>query len=268
MENSVKLSTPAIRHAVQQAALVAARKSGWKRLDRAPILAQFADRAPKSNIYRWIAEARKLPLTRTPEEMLDDAKSGDALLVGSVVREIREAVAPAPGAALARHAMPYALPLPSLGETAAAVVPVPGLMELPLRNASRPRMTRWAKSRGADGDIRNTRLILRAAETLRRSLETAVKLQEAIEDGAEVEQFHRTILEEIAAIDPSVAARIRARLLETNAAYTARTWPCVGRQIGFMRNDDSCSWPLTSPSSCSRWDLARKRGGPALGRAH
>jgi hypothetical protein len=207
MEYSAKLSTQAIRHAAQQAALVAARKSGWKRLDRAPIVAQFADRAPKSNIYRWIAEARKLPLTRTPEEMLDDAKSGDAALVGSVIREIKESVAPAPGAALARQAMPYALPLPSLGETAAAVVPVP-VMEL-VKKCVQAADDTMAKSRGVDGDIRNTRLILRAAETLRRSLETAVKLQEAIEDGAEVEQFHRTILEEIAAIDPSVAARSR-----------------------------------------------------------
>ena len=220
MENTDTPPTNSVRHEVQQAALAAARKFGWKRLDRAPIVAQFADRAPKSNIYRWIGEARKLPLARTPEEMLEDAKSGDAALVGSVVREIKEAVAPEPRAVAARQAMPYALPLPSLGETAAAVVPVP-VMEL-VKKCLQAADDTIAKSRGADGEIRNTRLILRAAETLRRSLETAVKLQGAIQDGAEVEQFHRTIIEEIAAIDPGVAARIRGRLLETNMVYAAR----------------------------------------------
>jgi len=227
MENSAKLSTQAIRHEVQQAALMAARKSGWKRIDRAPIVEQFTNRVPASTIYRWIAEARKLPLTRTPAEMLNDAKSGDAALVGSVVREIKEAVAPEASAVLARQAMPYALPLPSLGEIAAAVVPVP-VMEL-VKKCVQAADDTMAKSRGADGDIRNTRLILRAAETLRRSLETPVKLQEAIEDGAEVEQFHRTILEEIAAIDPNVAARIRGRLLETNTVYAARMNTMAGR---------------------------------------
>ena len=81
MENTDTQKTNSVRHEVQQAALAAARKFGWKRLDRAPIVSQFAERAPISNIYRWIGEARKLPLARSPDEMLADARSGDAALV-------------------------------------------------------------------------------------------------------------------------------------------------------------------------------------------
>ncbi|MCB5944253.1 hypothetical protein [Acidocella sp. KAb 2-4] len=211
-------SKSAVRLEVQQAALAAARVTGWKHVDRASLVARFIDRAPQSSIYRWIAEAKKQPLARTPKEMLTDARSGDAGTVGSVVREIQERVVPPSAAARVPPPLPLALPLPTLDETAAAVVPVMALV----CQCIQAGQDVIAKARGVDGEVRNARLLLQAAENLRRSLETAVKLQEAIQDGAEVDEFHRVVLAEVAKADPATAARIRTRLLEVNASYTAR----------------------------------------------
>jgi hypothetical protein len=69
------------------------------------------------------------------------------------------------------------------------------------------------RSRDAAGAVRNSKMLLLAAEQLRRSLDTAVKLQEAISDGLQIEQFHATIMDEITKIDPVLAGRIAKRLL-------------------------------------------------------
>ena len=63
--------------------------------------------------------------------------------------------------------------------------------------------------------------MLSAAENLRRSLETAVKVQEAVMDGVQIERFHEVLIEEIGRCEPGVAARIVERLQAINAAWSA-----------------------------------------------
>ena len=76
------------------------------------------------------------------------------------------------------------------------------------------------RSRDAAGGVRNSKMLLQAAEQLRRSLETAIKLHDAISEGLQVEAFHVVLLEEVAKIEPTAAARIRLRLLDASESWT------------------------------------------------
>ncbi len=113
--------------------------------------------------------------------------------------------------------VPFAAPAPQPGDPSVPV-PVTQLVQMCVQ-AGQDVM---AASRGPDGKPRNSKMLIRATDSLRRCLETAVRLQEAIADALALEEYDRVILDEIAKIDPAVAARITARLLELNATYSAR----------------------------------------------
>ena len=66
----------------------------------------------------------------------------------------------------------------------------------------------------ADGRVRNSRMVLKAAEEMRKSLETVVKLQAAMNDAAALERFHGAILDVIRQEDPAIAQRVMRRLDE------------------------------------------------------
>ena len=112
---------------------------------------------------------------------------------------------------------PFAAP-PVQPGAAAVPLPVTQLVQMCVQ-AGQDVM---AASRGPDGKPRNSKMLIRATDTLRRCLETAVRLQESITDALALGEYDRIILEEIAKIDTAVAARITARLLELNATYSAR----------------------------------------------
>jgi hypothetical protein len=196
------------KHEVQSAAVAAARITGWAALDRPTLFEAFKDTVPRSTFYRWLTEIDGAPLDRTVAEMIRDARLGGRAEVESVAGEVQ---------ARAAAALPK---VPSLEDCAAATTPLPVMEKLHKCLAAAEDV--MARSRDAAGAVRNSKMLLQAAEQLRRSLDTAVKLQEAISDGLQIEQFHAAIMEEIAKIDPSVAARITARLLEVNAAWAGR----------------------------------------------
>jgi hypothetical protein len=198
----------ALRQEVHQAAIAAARITGWAALNRPALVAEFKGRAGRSTLYRWLAEIDGAPLERSVGEMILDARAGGRPRVESVTEEIQ---------ARAAAAFPK---VPTIGECVAATTPLAVMEKLATCLAAAQDV--MSRSRDAAGVVRNGKMLLAASEHLRRSLETAVKLQEAITDGLEVEQFHASIMEEIAAIDPVVAGRIAARLLEMNAAWAGR----------------------------------------------
>jgi hypothetical protein len=195
---------------VYKAAIAAARITGWAALDRPALVAAFKGQVPRSTMYRWLSEIDGAPLDRTTAEMIRDARAGGRPQAESVAGEVQ-----------ARAAAIFPK-MPSLEECVAAVTPAHVIDKLhKCLTAAEDVMDR---SRDSAGAVRNSKMLLLAAEQLRRSLDTAVKLQEAISDGLQIEQFHATIMEEIAKIDPAVAGRIAARLLEVNAIWGGRRW--------------------------------------------
>ena len=202
-----------IKEEVQTAIIDAARITGWAALDRPSLVAAFRGRVGRSTMYRWIDALLDTPLDRATAEIIRDARQGSPAQVQSVAREIQE-----------RAAGMFPV-LPTIEETAAVVIPVPVVEKLNMCLAAAQDV--MSRSRDTAGAVRNSKMLLAASEHLRRSLETVVKLQEAISDGLQIEQFHATIMEEIAKIDPMVAGRIATRLLEVNAVWAGR--PDIGR---------------------------------------
>ena len=67
-------------------------------------------------------------------------------------------------------------------------------------------------ARRDDGQPRVPMLLLRASEHLRRSLDTACRIQQACMELSQIERFHSLIIEEIAKESPEAAERILARV--------------------------------------------------------
>lgn len=70
-----------------------------------------------------------------------------------------------------------------------------------------------------DGRVKNSRMLLKAAEEMRRSLETVVRLQQAMNDIAGLERFHAAIIETVRAESPELAQRVLRRLDELAARW-------------------------------------------------
>jgi hypothetical protein len=180
---------------LENAAIIAALKQG--RAGQALGEADAA-RVRRGPIDKGLQRAR----SRQPEKVLE------------VAREVKAKASAAPAALSVAHEMP------SMEETASVMVPIPVMDKIRVCiNAAHEVME---KSRNADGSVRNAKLMLMASEQLRRSLDTAVKLQEAISDGLQIERFHQTIMDEIRKIDPDVARSIVAKLNEINANWSGR----------------------------------------------
>ena len=69
-----------------------------------------------------------------------------------------------------------------------------------------------------DGRVRNAKLFLNAAESLRRSLETAARLQATMNDLAALERFHKAMIDVIQQESPELARRVLRRLDQLAAA--------------------------------------------------
>ena len=78
-----------------------------------------------------------------------------------------------------------------------------------------------AYARHEDGKPRNAKLLLGASEHLRKSLETATRLYEALRQVDAVDRMHDAIMQEISAESPELAERIVLRLGQVVARFGA-----------------------------------------------
>ena len=192
----------ALRGELEEALLQEAMERGADRIRRAEVARAFVLRGlSRSTAYQWVADA------------LDSGRLGQAL--ARRVRESAEARAAVAGVSLAEDAADQAarvLPQPASVATAIAetdsAVDIIREMAATISDVKAVRATAF----GEDSKPRNTRLLLRAAEAMRRNLETAVRLQQAMHELGQVERFHQAIVAEIAKESPELAQRVVARL--------------------------------------------------------
>jgi hypothetical protein len=180
----------------------------------------------------WGYEGHRLPVSAPPakvQKAIEQVQGEDVAEVISGARTIKRAgggTVPRTPHHPPNPAGPVILPppltagLPTLDETAKAIIP-PQVMDL-IEICLAAGRDVAAKSRDGTGQVRNSKLLLMAAEQLRRTVETAAKLQETIADQVQVDRFHQVCVEEIGKIDREVARRIVARLQEVNASWSAR----------------------------------------------
>lgn len=184
-----------LRREVELAVLEAVKAAGpGVKVNRAAIWRKFEGRGvSRTQCFVWIAA------------VLEDQDAGAPSLADA-------AVAPPPPAEPIN-------PVVEAEAVASAVVPagaagraLPILQHLQqtIEDVLRVRSTAFH----VDGRVRNSRMVLRAAEEMRRSLETVVKLQAAMNDAASLERFHSAILDVIAEESPELAQRVMRRLDE------------------------------------------------------
>lgn len=164
----------------------AVRDIGPEGFDRTSFAAKWIKRGvSRSTAFRWIAE--------------------DLVVAG---QELAVQV----NATALRAAMPH-----KADPVVAAAAPLP-VMEL-IRSCIQTAEEIREAARGPDGKIRLTKTALAASEHLRRSLETAAKLHEAIRDVQQTEAMHAAIISEIEAESPELAMRVLRRLENLAAGW-------------------------------------------------
>lgn len=76
-----------------------------------------------------------------------------------------------------------------------------------------------AYAKTAEGKVRNSKLMLQAAENLRRCIETGARVAEMLVNAAEVERYHAVIFDCLKEESPALAERIVLRLQRLNTGY-------------------------------------------------
>jgi hypothetical protein len=195
-----------LRREVEAAVAKSVKAIGIDRFRKEPIVHRFIGRgAAVSSLYRWIdasiasgkpgqaavkavKKAAKARASRTPDP------------VGEIVDEVRER-----------------LPVTVRLEDVAGTPTVKIIEELGTVVADLKSLVRHAKC--ADGSVRNARLLLQASDRVRACMETALKVQAAMRDVAQVDRLHDAILEEIRRESPETAERILHRIDIIAAAW-------------------------------------------------
>lgn len=118
---------------------------------------------------------------------------------------------------------------PPLGETSSGIMPVPaivaprptgiGIVMAKLERAMETVDQCITFAYGENGKLRNPRMALTAADGLRRCLETALKLHEAVDNVQAVQRFMDEIMIALGDVSPEVAAAVVARMQEVTGRW-------------------------------------------------
>ncbi|CAH2606234.1 conserved protein of unknown function (plasmid) [Rhodovastum atsumiense] len=172
---------PSLRDEVEAAVLAELARVGPEAFSKAEIARRFADRgASRATLYRYI------------DGPLKSGKAGQ-----HVAREVKAAVEaraklPDPPAAAAQAAAAKLPALVTVDDIASSGGVIPVIEKLVGCIGIAEQLI--AHARTEDGKVRSAKLLLSASEHMRRNLETAVRLQEAMRQAEEMERFHRRIL--------------------------------------------------------------------------
>lgn len=184
-----------LRREVEAAVLKAIRAAGPRgRVMFSHIVRQFEGRGVgRSTLYAWCQAIQRSYIATRPDVSTEPPEPAAPHDAGVEARELAAAVVPA----AEEPAGPMGRALPILRH-----------LQQTIEDVLRVRSTAFH----ADGRVRNSRMVLKAAEEMRRSLETVVKLQQAMNDQAALERFHAAILDVIREEDPLLAQRVMKRL--------------------------------------------------------
>ncbi len=180
-----------VRGELEAALLADAERAGLDRLDRAAVVRRFVGRgASERTLYRWAAG------------LIDS---------GRAAQHLSDRL----GAAAAAHAGAHPATraaVPGIASTSALMGNSPAGLVVLLQDALACSTQVMQHARDADGRVRNAKLLLSAAGTLARCLDTAMRLQASLQNSAALEAFHEAVIAEIRVESPVTAERIVRRL--------------------------------------------------------
>jgi len=206
----------ALRAEVEAAVDAAFQRLGPKGFTRASVVSQFKDRAPSvPTLYRWIDVRVK---SGKPSAMLAKRiKASAQKAVRSSARRGEGTVAAT--ADVAARALASA-PMVGIGAMLPGASTLDVLAEL--RACIEAGKQVMAHARNQDGSVKTASTLLSAADHVRRSVDSLVKLYETINNASAIDQFQReviAILEETAREHPRIAPIILARLRVVTANW-------------------------------------------------
>ncbi len=190
-----------LRGRLEAALLDALAQGGPDSLDRGAVLRQFEGQGTSTRtLYRWTADS------------VESGRAGQAL-----ARRVEAAAAAAAGRA-ARAPDPLADVVREVGAAMPKLVTPDTLVGGPisimdhLATAIRVSYDVMSYARTPEGAVRNAKLLLAASDKLRQSLDTALRVSQAMAGIAQVDRFHAAIVAELRQESPALAERVLARL--------------------------------------------------------
>lgn len=213
----------ALRIACQREVMAEAESVGPERVNRAAIMRKYERLGvPEVTVYRWIRQcfgSKKKQARLVDDIVRDRTTSRIAEQAEKIAERVQAEARPAAARAAAEEAVD-AMPAPPSPDQVLAVgtgSTIPFMEHLRRLLLTSEEME--ALARGPDGKLRNIGGMSRAAVVKLRALEVGLKAHQALAEMAEVERFHRLVIEEVAKESPEVAERIVRRL-----TVIAATW--------------------------------------------
>lgn len=236
------MTTPSLRNEAIDFIHAEIERVGLEKVDRAAIVRMFvAKGASRARIYDWlkteIAAVRNPPPAR-PDPMEEEVARAEAVFAAErraaainalpsradleqLEQEARQAVR----SANVPDSPPVILSSPTrtgMAPVPAVAAPTPrgmGNVMAKLERAIETVDQCISHSYGENGKLRNPRMALVAADGLRRCLETALKLHEAVDNVQAVQRFMDEIMGELRAVAPDVASAVVERLQGVTARW-------------------------------------------------
>lgn len=201
----------ALKAESETAILAEVERAGPEAVNRDVVVKRFIARGvAQSTAYRWFADIMK------------SGRVGAHL--ASVTREAvdrRASLDPNPAESAAREAVEALPAVMMIGDDLAPGAPEAGIQFIKrLQECLAHGDELLQHARTADGKIRNSRLVLSSAELVRRTLESAARIQDTVLQMSQVEQFHQAVFDALREESPEFAERVLVRLRQLNAAWS------------------------------------------------
>jgi hypothetical protein len=210
-----------LRAEIEAAVARAYQTLGPGGLKKSDIVAQFEGRASRSTLYATVDRVigREKPAQTLVRKVKDRAYQQAASRRRAAKKEgVSEADYTAGRAARALARVPTLPTMPDIAAPGISVVEFVAKLQACVSAAEQV----MAFARKEDGSVKMSKTLLAASEHLRRSLETAVKLHEAIRTVSDIEQFHDELIAlvgDVAREHPPAAELLLTRMREVAARW-------------------------------------------------
>ena len=171
------------------------------------IVTAFAGKGPsEATLFRWIAAyvGSGEPARRIVKKI--------QVLAASRASRVDDAAGDA-----AQEAVDHLPAIPTVDDVASSGGIIGVVDQLRRCSAAAERVMKHASTE--DGKPRNAKLLLAGSEHLRRVIDTTVRLHQSLMGAAQVDRFHKEVIEAIALESPACAERIVQRLRQVTGVW-------------------------------------------------
>ncbi len=197
----------ALRAEVEQATLEEVRRVGVEAFETITIAKIFKGRVSQATIYRWVEAA----LGRVMQAVAHDIKD-------AAQQRIEREDDPAESVVADVEAkLPAMVAVDDLVPSGGSIQLIDRLM----RSLEAAEQV-MSYARHQDGSVRSAKMLLLASEHNRRTLDTALRMQQAMREISDIDQFHRDILDMVRRVAKNHPAA--AEEIVTSLAQIASRW--------------------------------------------